>query len=200
MAGFKVWVPGERVGSADLNDYIQEQVIPQFASTSARDAAILTPVEGMHCITTDTDTMWAYTSAAWVGCGGYGNGISFTPTITQSGSVAFTNTASFYSYLGNKIIRVEHSMSVTGSGTTNNNITISTPLTLASASFLLPLGYGRLTDNGTATYPFFFVLNTAGSVAMARVDATTNGALGTDPNFALASGDTIYGSYLARIA
>lgn len=72
MAGFKVWVPGERVGYVDLNDYIQEQVIPQFASTAARDSAITAPVEGMVCVVTGSvDRFYTYTGAAWEPSGWY---------------------------------------------------------------------------------------------------------------------------------
>ena len=46
-AGFKVWTTGDLVNASDFNNYVQEQVIGVFASTSARDSAISSPEEGM---------------------------------------------------------------------------------------------------------------------------------------------------------
>ena len=68
---------------------------------------------------------------------------SWTPTVTQSGSVTVTNTRSRYARWGRKI-EVTISLSVTGSGTSSNQITVSLPVT-AAASGLFCAGFGSIT-------------------------------------------------------
>jgi hypothetical protein len=46
------------------------QVVPRYATTAARDAAITAPVAGQVCWTTTPATHWYYSGAAWVIAGG----------------------------------------------------------------------------------------------------------------------------------
>jgi len=66
---YKVWAVGEEVLAADFNDFLQEQVVAVFATTAARDAAILAPNEGQQCYVTATKTRYVYNGAAWVTSG-----------------------------------------------------------------------------------------------------------------------------------
>jgi hypothetical protein len=61
---YKVWAVGEEVLAADFNDYLQEQVVPIFASTAARDAAIVAPFAGQHCFVTGLG-MQEHSGSAW---------------------------------------------------------------------------------------------------------------------------------------
>ena len=56
--GQKTWAVGEEVLAADMNSFLQNQVIPQFASTAQRDSQWPSPPLGAVCITTDTMTVW----------------------------------------------------------------------------------------------------------------------------------------------
>jgi hypothetical protein len=49
----KLWTPGEEVVADDLNDYLQNQTVPQFASTSERDTEWPAPPEGGLCVIDD---------------------------------------------------------------------------------------------------------------------------------------------------
>ena len=66
MMPFKEWIPDEVLTSGDTNSYLMRQSVAQFASTAARDAAILSPTTGQFAVTTDTGTLWRRTAAAWV--------------------------------------------------------------------------------------------------------------------------------------
>jgi hypothetical protein len=62
---WKQWAFLEKVSSADFQTYMQNQVVPQFTSTSQRDTMWTTPVKGAYCITTDTMTLWVYDGTGW---------------------------------------------------------------------------------------------------------------------------------------
>ena len=64
--GRKVWVADEVLAAADLQNYIQDQVVFVYASAAARNAAILAPTEGMISYLGDTKTLTMYNGTAWV--------------------------------------------------------------------------------------------------------------------------------------
>lgn len=116
---------------------------------------------------------------------------SWTPTVTQSGSVTVTNTRSRYARYG-RTIHFTAQLSVTGSGTGSNAITISLPVTAAASAQMV--GVGLLVDSSASLiYPS--VLLASSTTALQMRDTTAVGADGR-LGFAvftagLASGDTI---------
>ena len=68
---------------------------------------------------------------------------SWTPAVTQSGSVTVTNTRSRYARYGRTIVAT-FNLSVTGSGTGSNAITVSLPVTAAASG--VPCGEATLSD------------------------------------------------------
>ena len=69
-AGYRTFGAGEVLTAANVQTYLMDQVIPVFASSTARDAAITSPSEGQHCFLSDTDALQYYTGSAWVAAGG----------------------------------------------------------------------------------------------------------------------------------
>jgi len=63
--GFKVFAVGEVLTAADVNDYLMEQSISIFADSTARDAQITSPIEGMFCYLADTNVLQYYNGSAW---------------------------------------------------------------------------------------------------------------------------------------
>ena len=63
--GFKVFAVGEVLTAADVNDYLMEQSISIFADSTARDAQITSPIEGMFCYLADTNVLQYYDGSAW---------------------------------------------------------------------------------------------------------------------------------------
>lgn len=124
---------------------------------------------------------------------------SWTPTVTQSGTVTKTVTVARYIRLADLVI-MQWYLTMTGSGTTNNTITITLPVTADAASAVM-IGSGAVDDNGTATYPCLPTIASTTTLKFLRSDTTTNSSfIGVDPNFALASGDLIRGSGIYRAA
>jgi hypothetical protein len=120
---------------------------------------------------------------------------NWTPTITQSGSVAVTVTRARYCIV-ERIATVQFKLSVTGSGTAGNGIVIGgQPTEMLSAATEVTIGTALILDAGTAYYQGSVrVVGTNNWQAFAHLEA---GAIGADPSFALAAGDVIFfhGSY-----
>ena len=64
-AGFKTWATGDVLTASDQNTYLMEQSVMVFADSSARDAAVTSPTEGMHCFLKDTDALQYYDGSSW---------------------------------------------------------------------------------------------------------------------------------------
>lgn len=103
-AGFKVWSTGDLVNASEFNTYIMEQTVMVFANTTARDAAITSPSEGMFAYLSDSNTLVFYNGSSWASFIGEGDitGVTIT-TAGSSGlsggdtatSGAFTSTLTF---------------------------------------------------------------------------------------------------------
>ena len=64
--GYRTWSTGDTVSAADFSSYIANQCLFVFASTSARDAAITSPAEGMFAYNSDANALYYYSGSAWV--------------------------------------------------------------------------------------------------------------------------------------
>ena len=62
-AGFKLFQDGQVLLASEVNTYMMQQQIMVFADSTARDAAILSPSEGMFAFLKDTDTLTVYTTS-----------------------------------------------------------------------------------------------------------------------------------------
>lgn len=68
---WKQWSPGDELDAADINDYVMEQQVMIFASTSARDTALSgNLIEGMVAAV-GGGVLTYYTGSAWVPLGGF---------------------------------------------------------------------------------------------------------------------------------
>ena len=82
--GFKVFSVGEVLTAADVNDYLMEQSISIFANSTARDAQITSPIEGMFCYLADTNVLQFYSGSSWSSY--IGDGDITGVTITTAGT------------------------------------------------------------------------------------------------------------------
>lgn len=94
-AGFKTFTAGSILTASDVNTYLMQQSTMVFASTTARDAAITSPSEGMVAYTSDTDTYWYYNGTAWATLLNAGAWTSFTPSWTNLTVGNATNTGAY---------------------------------------------------------------------------------------------------------
>jgi hypothetical protein len=192
--GVRNWVAGDTLTAADINDYCVEQSIMRFADHAARVAGI-----------GSVDGWWAFlhdTNCLEVGAGGstwstvgpvHGALTSWTPAVTQSGSVTVTNTYSRYQRIGRRV-KGWFDLAVTGSGTLGNAVTISLPVTAAVANDTM-VGRLRIFDSSAAaSYKGDLVLSTTSLLAAISDGNGTNALLGVGSFTAgLASPDTLKG-------
>jgi hypothetical protein len=66
MAGKKTFVAGEVLTAQDVNDYLMDQSVMNFATSAARSSAIPTPTDGMVTYRQDIDALEVYNGAAYV--------------------------------------------------------------------------------------------------------------------------------------
>ena len=114
---------------------------------------------------------------------------SFSPTVTQSGAVTKTNTYSKYKSYGGTVEVIAY-LTMTGAGTGNNVITVSLPVTGITATGLV-IGCGEVVDTGSQRISTNVYVNTTTTVKFLSTAGALTDFVGKDPNFALASGDTI---------
>lgn len=133
---------------------------------------------------TVTDPFTAGTDPTWT---------TWTPTVTQSGSVTCTVENAVYSAVGD-VTHFQATLAMTASGTTNNPIVIAgQPAALqnvyTSTTTTPIIGHGLLRDEGTG----YYIVNVIayGSTAWRLITYNSTGYAGQSPNFALASGDRI---------
>lgn len=115
---------------------------------------------------------------------------SWTPTVTQSGSVTATITQAIYQ-LDGEVCTINVRIAITGAGTTNNAIVIGgQPAAIQASANQTIIGMMQILDAGTAHYVGSLYVNGATDWRSIRDGGTT--FVGADPNFALANGDFIF--------
>jgi hypothetical protein len=116
---------------------------------------------------------------------------TYTPTVAQGAStnIAKTVNVARFCQVG-KLVIVRLNLSMTAAGTGANNITVSLPVTSAFAGGAQTIVIGEFLydDQGTATYTGAVQTTSTTTCIMAT---STGGVVGANPNFAVASGDTI---------
>ncbi len=99
--GFRTFVAGEVLDEDDINNFLMQGVLV-FADSTARDAAIGTPVEGQFAFLTDTDELTFYDSSSWVEYitlrEAVVSGTTGAPTVTTYTDGGFSYTA--YAFTG----------------------------------------------------------------------------------------------------
>ena len=72
MAGLgrKIFTAGDVLTASDVQSYLMDQTVMNFAGTAARSSAIATPTEGMVTYLADSDALEVYDGAAYVAVGG----------------------------------------------------------------------------------------------------------------------------------
>jgi hypothetical protein len=113
---------------------------------------------------------------------------TWTPTLTQSGSVSHTVSRARYQRIGRTVILLAL-LSLTGSGTSGNAIVLGGfPVSAASTNAIL--GFFRYFDAGNTIYA-----GTAfgASSTTAQFQVSSNGnPMGVNPTFGAASGDSLW--------
>lgn len=61
----KTWAVGEEALAADMNTYVQQQVVPTFPNAAARDTAMPAPLEGQLSVLLDSVALSIRRGGAW---------------------------------------------------------------------------------------------------------------------------------------
>jgi hypothetical protein len=97
--GKKIFVAGEVLLAQDVNDYLMDQSVMNFASSAARSSAIPTPTEGMVSYLADRNVIEVFNGSAYVAA----SGLTFinSTTFTAQSSISLPNdtfTNNFHNY------------------------------------------------------------------------------------------------------
>ena len=93
---YKVFANGSPLQASELNLNLMQQAIAVFTDATARDAAIVAPVDVQFAYLTGTSNLTKYTGAAWE------DAIAVAPTVVQEKSSSYTllaGDASSYIYV-----------------------------------------------------------------------------------------------------
>lgn len=200
-AGYALFTAGQVLTAAQVNTYLMQQAVPQFATSAARDSALSAVLdEGLLSCQDDSNSLTVYSGAAWSTIGPvHGLGTTWTPTITQSGAVTCTVTKAVYYRLG-RLIVANFLVAITGSGTGSNDIVIGGFPTAASGIQLA--GWGEVVDTSSVTSdegPAILVSTT--TIKIKSSSRATGAYLGTSiMTSGLASGDFVSGNLIYEAA
>lgn len=180
-------VAGTPVTASFMNTNWRDQVVSTVTSATRP-----TGTEGQVIYETDTDRYYACTVAGtWVEILKLGALNTWTPTLTQSGALTKTVVTASYMRMG-RLVECFVFLSVTSSGTGNNPITVSLPVTAAATTAGGGSGYFVAASN---FYPG--ICRMPSTTTMAMLDATqvtgnlNLGQTGTALTGALISGDSV---------
>lgn len=66
---YKVFANGYPLQASELNNYLMNQTVMVFASSSERSSTLTTPTEGMITYLQDTNALQSYNGSSWVAVG-----------------------------------------------------------------------------------------------------------------------------------
>jgi hypothetical protein len=166
---------------------VRQQVITQCTSATRP-----TGVEGRYIHETDTDLLYCHNGTGWEQVGGVGGWTSFTPTIDQGASLNIAKTVTYSKWTRGprRTITFNFVLTLTAGGTAGSAVTVTLPVTAASASAMV--GHGQVFDSGAQQYPCTIQASIATQVAFSP-DGVGN-LWGITPSLALASGDILRGT------
>jgi hypothetical protein len=114
---------------------------------------------------------------------------TWTPTVTQSVNVTVTQTIPAYYGQVQKIVVASIYLTVTGTGTTNNNIVVSLPITARQS--LQIVGQGFIYDNSASSLYAVTAIATSTTAMNFFYTNASGSAFGVSPNIGLAVNDQI---------
>ncbi len=101
-SGYKTFNAGDILTAAEVQGYLQDQAVMVFATTTARDAAITSPSEGMYAFITGDNATTVYTGSEWIPY--VTSWRSYTPTWSAGLTVGNGTTSTGYALIGKTCI------------------------------------------------------------------------------------------------
>jgi hypothetical protein len=193
-SGFKTFTAASVLTAADLNNYCQNQSVMYFATTTARDAAITAPVDGMVAYVGSNDAsegLYTYNGTSWRKGPGWNApwgvlGVSLTTATTSSttATVIDTGLSVAFSHVANRRYRYSYSVHAFASvaGLVDAQVTDSSNVAVAnSASRVQIPGSSQIS---MLTKVFYFSPTTSASVThKVRFSASVSSQIYGDANY-----------------
>jgi len=174
---FKTFVAGTEGLASDVNTYLMEQSVMTFTNSTARDAALPTPLEGMVCYLTASDHFQVYNGSAWVTFDIAWN--AWTPTFTNLTQGSGATTSAFYARVGKTIVAQVY-VTMGTSPTVGGQFSISLPVDHANSNRSGSIGTCVMRDAGAGVSYLGSVFATSSAPSVARMQTiTTSGASAT---------------------
>ena len=184
--GFKVFSVGEVLTAADVNDYLMEQSISIFANSTARDAQITSPIEGMFCYLADSDVLQLYTTSwnDFIGAGdisavnagtnlsGGGTAGAVTLNLAIDSAVAFADQTASAIVLKDY---AEPDVAVTSATTLAIDLANGNTGTVTLGHSVTDIDFTNVPTNGISTFTLQVTQDGTGSRTMAINQVTVNG-------------------------
>ena len=184
--GFKVFSVGEVLTAADVNDYLMEQSISIFANSTARDAQITSPIEGMFCYLADSDVLQLYTTSwnDFIGAGDIsavnagtnlsGGGASGAVTL----NLAIDSAVAFADQTASAIVLKDYAetdVAVTSATTLAIDLANGNTGTVTLGHSVTDIDFTNVPTNGISTFTLQVTQDGTGSRTMAINQVTVNG-------------------------
>jgi hypothetical protein len=166
MAGWKSWQNGEVVLASEFQDYIQNQVVQQYADSTARaDAVSADVVEGMVSYLDNTNTLQFWDGSSWISIVS-ASGTGVVTNAMLAGSIANDKLVNSGFTLNGTAVPLGGSAVITGGGGTAD---FNNPMTTL----------GDLIVGGTAGVAERLGIGTAGQYLFTNGTVSSWAALGT---------------------
>ena len=94
-AGYRTFAAGEVLTAANVQTYLQDQVVSVYADAAAADAALASPAEGQFRWLSDVDAFQVYSGSAWVNAGGGATG-SVVQVVSTTKTDTFSTTSTSF--------------------------------------------------------------------------------------------------------
>ena len=155
-SGFKTFTAGAVLTASDVNNYLMEQGVMYFATTTARDTAITSPEDGMVAYIGSNDSsegLYTYNGTSWRRGPGWnapwGRVGSAVASANQTGigaaTVDVTSLTVTWTAVANRYYRTTVIIPVFSQATSNSYVTLlitdGTPTTKQTAQMFTPAGY-----------------------------------------------------------
>lgn len=168
---YKVFQAGTEGLASDVNTYLMNQSVMVFTNSTARDAALTSPTEGMVAYLTASDHLTIYNGSAWVIIDIAWN--AWTPTITNLTQGSGAVTQAYYARIGKTIVAQVY-ITLGTSPTVSGGFQISLPVDHASSNRSLSVGRCFMRDSvGARTYAGdVYLQGSPGTARMMAINAS----------------------------
>lgn len=168
---FKTWAVGEKLTASDVNSYLMQQSVMYFATTTARNSAISSPVEGMIAYIEDSNIYTFYDGSAWQNLIFASAWTAYTPTLSNI-TLGSGGTSAFYYQVVGKQVNVRGRITLGTGGALTGAATFTLPVTCVLSNQFWQSG-SSLLDSGTNYFQGVVQLGTtAASLYAVNASAT----------------------------